>query len=204
MKCSRVSLGVLAVALALCLSFPSFAQDQNNKVMGKVDFNGLTKVDREAGVWVDGQYVGYLRELKGDKQVLLLPGEHEISVRENGYDNFEQKIAIEPGKTTVVQVQLQRSASVIWPKDEVTLKIDAHPSRAAVFVDDTFVGHAGELGGATHSMEVSPGKHSVRIELPGYETFRTEVDLAQGQKEVVKTDLVKNPNADKPPVIVKQ
>jgi hypothetical protein len=28
--------------------------------------------------------VGYLKELKGDKKVLLLPGEHVISVRQNG------------------------------------------------------------------------------------------------------------------------
>ena len=39
-------------------------------------------------MWVDGNYVGYLKELKGDKKILLLPGEHEIAVRQSGYDDF--------------------------------------------------------------------------------------------------------------------
>ena len=42
--------------------------------MGQVEFEGKTKPEKTAGVWVDGQYVGYVNELKGDKKVLLLPG----------------------------------------------------------------------------------------------------------------------------------
>jgi hypothetical protein len=53
--------------------------------MGELQFEGKSKLEKRSGVWIDGQYVGYLKELKGAKKVLLLLGEHEISVRQNGY-----------------------------------------------------------------------------------------------------------------------
>ncbi|MGC0771365.1 MAG: hypothetical protein WB543_00410, partial [Candidatus Acidiferrum sp.] len=32
---------------------------QDNKVMGMLSFDGDTQLDRDSGVWVDGDYVGY-------------------------------------------------------------------------------------------------------------------------------------------------
>jgi hypothetical protein len=40
--------------------------------------------------------------LKGDKKVLLLPGEHQIEVRQSGYDDFMKKIVVEPGQMQMV------------------------------------------------------------------------------------------------------
>jgi hypothetical protein len=80
---------------ALCLSLavtvvaaqnskaPSVVPTSSSKVMGEIKFGGATKVERESGVWVDGNYVGYMKELKGDKKVLLLPGDHQIAVRQS-------------------------------------------------------------------------------------------------------------------------
>ena len=69
-----------------------------NDVLGEIQLLGATKVERTSGVWVDGQYLGYLQELKGSKKILLLPGEHEIVVRQGGYLDFAQKIGIQPGE----------------------------------------------------------------------------------------------------------
>src|SRR5258708_38635451 len=71
------------------------------------------------------------------------------------------------------------------------LKVDVSPDRAAVFVDDRFLGHAGELGGAFHSMLLSPGTHQIKVELPGYQSYETAVTVNAGQKSVVKTTLAK-------------
>jgi len=40
-------------------------------------------------------------------------------------------------------------------------------------------------------MLISPGKHRLKIGLPGYQTFEAEVNLLAGQKSEVKTELVK-------------
>ena len=141
-------------------------------------------------MWVDGQYVGYLKELKGNKKVMLLPGEHEISVRQSGYDDFIKKVVIEPGQTQIVSAVLLKSPRATAPEITATLKLEIEPKRAAVFLDDKFVGHASEFGGKFRSMLISPGKHRIKVELPGYRTYDTEINLLAGQKTEVKTELV--------------
>jgi hypothetical protein len=64
------------------------ARDAQNQVLGEVQFVTKTKVEKTSGVSIDGQDVGYVGELKDDKKVLLLPGEHEISVRESRVHGF--------------------------------------------------------------------------------------------------------------------
>jgi hypothetical protein len=167
------------------------ASSQDNKIMGEVRFEGATKVERDSGLWVDGGYVGYLKELQGDKKVLLLPGEHQIAVRQSGYDDFMQRIVVEPGQTQTVRVVMHLTPGARSPDVIATLKVTVQPGRAAVFLDDRYVGHASELGGAIHSLLISPGKHRIKVELPGYRTFETEVNLLARQKSEVKTELVK-------------
>ncbi|HEY2459299.1 MAG TPA: PEGA domain-containing protein [Candidatus Acidoferrum sp.] len=186
-------LGIKAVVLVnLCLFFGViFAAAQDNKVMGEVQFDGVSKVEKDSGVWVDGGYVGYLKELKGNKKVMLLPGEHQISVRQSGYDDFTQKIVVEPGQTQIIRVEMHLSPRAETPTVTATLKLTVHPGRAAVFLDGKYVGHASEFGGAVHSMTIGAGKHRVKVELAGYRTFETEVNLLAGQKSEVKTDLIR-------------
>ncbi len=183
-----------AAALLVFFALAFFANlrpaQAQNQVMGEVKFEGTTKTEKEAGVWIDGQYVGYLKELKGSKKVMLLPGEHEVAVRQSGYDDYVKKIVVEPGQTQVVSATLVRSARATAPAVTSTLKLDIEPKRAAVFLDEKFVGHASEFGGKFHSMLISPGKHRIKVELPGYRTYDTEIDLLAGQKTEVKTILV--------------
>jgi PEGA domain len=90
-----------------------------------------------------------------------------------------------------VPVKMQKATGETLPTVTAELKVDVDPDRAAVFVDDKFLGHAGELGGAFHSMLLSPGTHRIKIALPGYQSFETDVTMVAGQKSVVKTNLSK-------------
>ena len=78
---------LIALSFVLCIAsmMSGSLLYADNKVLGELQFEGASNVERNAGVWVDGQYLGYLKELKGSKAVLLLPGEHEIAVRQAGY-----------------------------------------------------------------------------------------------------------------------
>ena len=183
-----------ATVLVTCICVfmaASLVSAQSSKVMGEVKFEGATKVEKDSGVWIDGQYVGFLKELHGDKKVMLMPGEHEVSVRQSGYNDFVTKVVVEPAQSQTVQVVLHLSPRATSPDVTSTLKLNIEPGRAAVFLDGKFVGHASEFGGALHSMLISPGKHRIKVELPGYRTFETEVNLLAGQKSEVKTELVK-------------
>src|ERR1700722_15038710 len=163
-----------------------------NAVMGEIQFEGKSHVEKTSGVWVDGQYVGYLKELKGSKKVLLLPGEHIVTVRQDGYQDFTERVQVEPGQKQVVRVAMERALTGPLPRVTAEVKIAVNPSRAAVFLDGLFVGHVGEFEGVGRGMLVAPGSHQIRIALPGYQTFETSINPIAHQKVEIKTQLVKN------------
>ena len=125
--------------LLVCALLPATSMYAENDVMGEVQFEGKSHVEKTSGVWVDGGYVGYLKELKGSKKVLLLPGEHVISVRQDGYQDFTDRIVVQPGEKQLVRVVMEKA--VMGPLSAVTatVKIAVNPSRAAVFLDGLFV-----------------------------------------------------------------
>ncbi len=180
------------MALCVCtLLLPQSLPGQQNQILGEVQLEGSSDAERTAGVWVDGQYLGYVQELKGSKKILLLPGEHEITVRQGGYLDFSQKIKLQPGERQILRVSLQKDSRVHLPTVTAEVKLAVTPDRAAVFVDGVFVGHVGEFNGAGKALLVAPGKHRIKISLPGYESFETEISLAANQKFQLKTDLIR-------------
>jgi hypothetical protein len=189
----RMFLWVAIVFPVLLLSHEISAE---NRVMGELQFEGRSHVEKTSGVWIDGEYVGYLKELKGSKKILLLPGEHVVTVRQDGYQDFTERVLLQPGQKEVVRVAMEKAPTGPLPAVTATVKIAVHPSRAAVFLDGLFVGHVGEFEGAGRGMLIGPGTHQIRIALPGYQTFETDIDPQANQKIEIKTDLVKN---DAPP-----
>ena len=173
----------------LLLSLTVYA---GNDVMGEIQFEGKSHIEKTSGVWVDGEYVGYLKELKGSKKVLLLPGDHNIVVRQDGYKDFAEKVLVQPGEKQVVLVSMEKAPTGPLPDVPATVKIEVNPSRAAVFMDGLFVGHVGEFKGLGRGMLVAPGTHQIRIALPGYQTFETDINPLANQQVQIKTDLVKN------------
>jgi hypothetical protein len=183
--------GILFVFL-VCALLPGalHLRAADNKVMGQVDFVPSTKVEKSAGVWIDGQYVGHISELKGDKKILLLPGEHDIDVRQSGYTDSDQKVTVEPGKTIDLMIHLTKDPRVEYSKVTSEIKLKVEPDRAAVFLDGSFAGYVHEFGGIGRSMLVSPGKHEIKIALPGYRDFTTDVNLLPKQKFTIETKLL--------------
>ncbi len=173
------------------LLFATLFYSQESKVLGEVEFVAAAQVEKHSGIWVDGQYVGYLEELKGSNKVLLLPGEHQIAARQCGYRDFTQKILVEPGQKQTIRVSLTKDPRAQLPRATAEVKLEVTPSRAAVFMDDSFVGPVHDFGGMGRALLISPGKHRIKIALPGYQAFETEINLQPNQKFTVKTGLVK-------------
>ena len=188
-------LGICFVCCSIVLLVAP-ASRADNKVLGQLEFVAGNKVSQDGGVWVDGQYVGYLKELKGSKTVYLLPGDHQIAVREAGYTEFTEKVSLMPGQKVAVNVALEKSPDAHYSSVTAELKLSVTPDRAAVFLDGMYAGHAHEFGGVGRSMLVSPGKHRITITLPGYQAFETEVTVVANQKYQIKTDLVKAATPD--------
>jgi hypothetical protein len=168
------------------------ARPQENQQPGEVRLEADNQEERDSGVWIDGKYFGYVKELKGNKKVLLAPGEHEISIRQDGYKNFEQKITVQAGQAQTVNVVMEENPKSIYPGDDAAeLRLDIQPKRAAVFLDDAYVGHGGDFGGRFHSMLVSPGKHQLKVTLAGYGVYQKEINPVAYEKSRMKIVLDK-------------
>jgi hypothetical protein len=178
--------------LIAALFLPSALKAQKNDVMGQIQFEGRSSIDKDSGVWVDGEYVGYLKELRGSKKILLLPGDHQIIVRQDGYQDFKRQVQIQPGQTEIVSVSMEKAVMPPLPKVTASVKIVVNPARAAVFVDGLYVGHVGEFKGMGRGLLVAPGSHRIKVALAGYDNFETGIKADANQKVEVKTDLVKS------------
>ena len=192
-RVSKILTAVVFLAPLCSAPLPAAAQ---NQILGEVRFQPENGPAKTAGVWVDGKYVGYLNELKGSKKLLLLPGDHEISVREAGYRSVDEKITVEPNAVQTLRVILTKDPRAQLPTVSGEVRLSIEPDRAAVFVDDQYAGHAHEFGGAGRAMLLSPGKHRIRITLPGYQSFDTEIEVRANQKYDIKTQLPKGHESD--------
>jgi PEGA domain len=178
----------LYLCMALCaLAGSSLALGAGNRVLGEIRLEARNKAAKSSGVWIDGQYLGYLQELKGSRKILLLPGKHDIVVRQDGFLDFQRSVVVEPDQTLNIPVMLRKNPRSVYPSVPAELKLSVDPDRAAVFVDGRFVGHAGEFG---RGMLLTPGKHQIRIDLPGYRPFAATVNLLPQQTAVLKTTLL--------------
>ena len=195
---------LLAALPALLCPPVAFVQDQN-QLLGQVQLIGKTKTDKTSGVWVDGQYLGYVDELNGNKEILLLPGEHEIDVRQVGYLSQTEKITVEPGQKSTINVDMRRDPKALFPTGATAeVKLDVIPDRAAVFVDGGYAGTVREFRGFKRAMVIAPGKHHVKIALAGYQEFNTDVTLRPNQKMTIKTELISGSITQAGPAIKSQ
>lgn len=173
---------ILGLALAAaCLLSPGVLRAQN-EVMGAIHFEAGSKAAKDSGVWVDGRYLGVLAQLHGYNKVTLIPGTHNVLVRQAGYKDFEATLDVQPATTTKLKVVMEKDPSAVYASLTAQLKIDATPDNAGVFVDGAFAGKAHEFGGVGRAMILKPGTHDIKLVCPGYQDFQQTVDLAPNKK----------------------
>lgn len=189
-----VRLLIFCVLVLLFVS-PTNTYGKQSSKMGEVRFTADTQDERDAGVWIDGKYAGYVKELKGDRKVMLPAGEHEFVIKQAGFKDLTKKIVVDPDQAPfqTVAVVLEENTKMTYPgSNAAELRLDIQPKRAAVFVDDNYMGHGGDFGGRFHSMLVSPGKHHLKVTLNGYQTYETDLDAVASSKSEMKIALEKS------------
>src|SRR5277367_4767536 len=103
---SRTRRLILSILLALLFLGAAATHAQQDQTTGEVRFTAASKDELDAGVWLDGKYQGYVKEFKGNKKLLLPPGDHEIAIREDGYQDITKTIAVAAGQVQMVSVSL--------------------------------------------------------------------------------------------------
>jgi hypothetical protein len=113
----------------------------------------------------------------GDKEPRALPfiaevapGKHTLRIAREGFAPEERTVEVASGGVTALDIGLK----------ELPGKVDVKgPAGASAWIDGRPSGRLPLSG----PIEVTPGKHDVRVSLSGYEEHREEVDLARGGAE---------------------
>ena len=181
-----------AVGIALASWFAAGNAIAANPLQGEIELKAASKVEQNAGLWLDGQYVGFVKDLEGKGTLVLLPGDHRLVFKLIGYDDLASTIVVEPGSRTRYRVAMLPTSGATYPDESNTaqLRISVKPANAAIFVNDSYVGHIDQFDGR-RGMRMSEGAYRITIALPGYEAFNTELTVRAGQSYEVKTELQK-------------
>src|SRR5690348_15981018 len=107
--------------------FMSGRLQAKNEILGKIELQAANKPAKESGVWVDGQYVGFVKELKGSKKILLLPGKHRIQAQQSGYVGFSEEVTLGPGEIKTITVSMEKDNGVNYSNNTAQLKISGNP-----------------------------------------------------------------------------
>jgi hypothetical protein len=82
-------------------------------------------------------------------------------------------------------------ADDLAPAEQGRLRFEIEPDDAAVYLDDRYVGTAEELGGLSRGLRVTPGRHTVTVVRPGYETKTVDLESKPGRAIDVVIELEK-------------
>ena len=184
----RNSTALLSVVLG-CAAASAFAE---SPLQGEVEIEDASRLERHAGLWLDGQYIGYVSKIGGKGRLELVQGQHELLFKLVGYEDVASTITVEPGTRQEYRLAMTAAAGTTYPEKNETarLRIDVEPESAAIFIDDSFVGRTDSFG-KRQGLRMSAGTHRVTIALPGYEPFNAELTLRAGQTYEIKTDLAR-------------
>ncbi|MGC9973310.1 MAG: PEGA domain-containing protein [Bryobacteraceae bacterium] len=114
-----------------------------------------------AGVFVDGKYLGPAANFRMARTHTLAEGEHEVRLTEPRYEDLVTKVKIQAGKTTTLSEKMKPLAPATPPFG--VLRTISPEKFATVYVNDKFMGHAGEFNNSTQGLKLNPGEYAVKI-----------------------------------------
>jgi len=101
----------------------------------------------------------------------VLPGNHEVSLSLQGYDDWNQAVSVGSGQTAAINAILITTAARTG-----SLAVTSDPAGAEIYIDDGFKG----VSPATIS-GLSAGTHTVSVKLQGYAENTTSINVTAGQ-----------------------
>jgi serine/threonine protein kinase len=148
-----------------------------------------------ARVFVDGRDIGRTPATVSD----LARGQHRIRVVQDGFVTEERRVVIAGSGSQALNVTLERPRAAVATKPAAPpvsatagtlttqLRVESRPTNARVFVD-------GRLIGTTPLAleQIEAGEHNIRLELDGYRSWSTVVQIVEGKGTRVGASLEMN------------
>lgn len=153
---------LLSTVLLLSIALPGADETGYIKARGKPG---------NAGMFVDGKYVGPVTRFTVPEKYAVEPGEREITLKDPRYEDFTTKVTVRPGKTTKLSFKLKPVEPAKPPFGRLRFGGDGSESfisvtagdTGAVYINDKFYGYIDELNNAGGGLLLNPGTYNLRV-----------------------------------------
>ena len=176
---------VILLALAAFAAVPALAQETGYiKARGKPG---------DAGVFINGQYVGPAVRFTVPEKYPAPAGEVEITFKDPRYEDYTTKVTVRAKKTTKIKYALKPVEPAKPPfgrlrlgggEPESFMSIAAGDT-GAVYINDKFFGYVDELNNPGGGLLLNPGTYDLHIASPIFGDIRQKVTIEANKVTVV-------------------
>jgi len=147
----------------------------------------------DAGVFINGQYVGPATRFTVPEKYQAPAGDIEITLKDPRYEDFVTKVSVRPKKTTKIKYALKPVEPAKPPfgrlrlgggEPESFMSIAAGDT-GAVYINDKFFGYVDELNNVGGGILLNPGTYDLHIASPIFGDIRQKVTIEANKVAVV-------------------
>jgi len=147
----------------------------------------------DAGVFVNGQYVGPASRFTVPEKYPAPAGEVEVTFKDPRYEDYTTKVTVRPKKTTKLHYALKPVEPAKPPfgrfrlgggEEESFVSIAAGDT-GAVYLNDKFFGYVDELNNPGGGILLNPGTYDLHIVSPTFGDIRQKITIEANKVTVV-------------------
>jgi hypothetical protein len=158
---------------------------------------GYLKADGDpgdAGLFVDGKYLGPAVRYTFSVKYELEEGTHEVLLQDPRYEDFKTSVTITAGQVTKLKYELKKLAVPQGPfgtlkfgrgKPETFMSMVVSDT-AAVYLNGRFVGHVEELNHVGTGLLLPAGQYQLQVSSPMHGEINQTVEVVAGKTTKVK------------------
>jgi hypothetical protein len=147
----------------------------------------------DAGIFINGQYVGPAVRFTVPEKYPAPAGEIEITVKDPRYEDYTTKVTVRPKKTTHLKYALKKLEEPNPPFGRFRLgggEPESFMSVAAgdtgpIYINDKFFGYVDELNNPGGGLLLPPGTYDLHVVSPVFGDIRQKITIEANKVTVV-------------------
>ena len=167
-----------------------------SSVLFAADTNGYIKARGKpgnAGVFVDGKYLGPASRFTVPEKYQVEPGERTVEFRDPRYEDFSTKVSVTAGKTAKIKYSLKPVEPAKGPfgrlrfgggEAESFISVTAGDT-SPVYVNDKFWGHIDEFNNLGSGMLLPPGSYNIKVSSPIFGEINQQVTIEANKLTII-------------------
>jgi hypothetical protein len=147
----------------------------------------------DAGVFVNGQYVGPASRFTVPEKYPAPAGDVEVTFKDPRYEDYTTKVTVRPRKTTKLHYSLKPVEPAKPPfgrfrlgggESESFMSIAAGDT-GAIYINDKFFGYVDELNNPGSGILLNPGTYDLHVVSPTFGDIRQKITIEANKVTVV-------------------